>query len=162
MIARGLAIASALGGWLLLAPPLSAQSAGDGTGGALTVRSDVQEADSEAGVITARGNVQISYPARQLEGTAAQAQFYQNERRLVLRGDVYILQEGNSIRAETITYLIDEGRIVATPERQSQVESTYIVNETASGGDSAGATDSTPTAPDPTVPSLAPIPSGQN
>jgi len=44
-----------------------------------------------------------------------------------LSGNVYVLQEGNSLRAETITYLIDEGRFVAVPEGQQQVESIYIV-----------------------------------
>ncbi|ACK72131.1 OstA family protein [Gloeothece citriformis PCC 7424] len=98
-------------------------------GGALTVRSDIQEANSETGVITARGNVQFYYPARNIQGTAAQAQYFSRERRLVLSGDVYVLQEGNSMRAETMTYLIDEGRFIATPQPQQQVESIYIVQE---------------------------------
>ncbi|MDJ0647353.1 MAG: OstA family protein, partial [Xenococcaceae cyanobacterium MO_188.B19] len=34
------------------------------SGGSITIRSDIQEANSETGVITARGNVQINYPAR--------------------------------------------------------------------------------------------------
>ena len=96
---------------------------------ALTVRSDVQEANSETGVITARGNVYIDYPARNIQATASQAQYFSNERRLVLSGDVYVLQDGNSMRAETMTYLIDEGRFIATPETQQQVESIYIVEE---------------------------------
>ncbi|MBD2055570.1 hypothetical protein H6F88_05960 [Oculatella sp. FACHB-28] len=93
----------------------------------LTLRSDVQEANAVTGVVTARGNVQINYPARQIQATSAQAQYYSRERRIVLSGDVYVLQEGNSMRAETITYLVDEGRFVALPEDQRQVESIYIV-----------------------------------
>lgn len=96
---------------------------------ALTVRSDIQEANSETGVITARGNVQFYYPARQIQGTSAQAQYFSRERRLVLSGDVYVLQEGNSMRAEIMTYLIDEGRFIATPQPQQQVESIYLVQE---------------------------------
>ncbi|MDJ0600084.1 MAG: LptA/OstA family protein, partial [Crocosphaera sp.] len=92
----------------------------------LTVRSDIQEANSETGVVTARGNVQFFYPARQIQGTSAQAQYFSRERRLVLTGDVYVLQEGNSMRAETMTYLIDEGRFIATPESAQQVESIYL------------------------------------
>lgn len=98
-------------------------------GNALTVRSDIQEANSETGVITARGNVQFYYPARQIQGTAAQAQYFSRERRLVLTGNVYVLQEGNSMRAEIMTYLIDEGRFIATPESNQQVESIYLVTE---------------------------------
>jgi lipopolysaccharide export system protein LptA len=96
---------------------------------AITVRSDIQEANSETGVITARGNVQINYPSRQIQATSAQAQYFSRERRLVLSGNVYVLQQGNSMRAETMTYLIDEGRFIATPKNSSQVESVYLVPE---------------------------------
>ncbi|MEC4896330.1 MAG: LptA/OstA family protein [Oscillatoria sp. PMC 1051.18] len=104
-----------------------AQTAADGR--ALSVRSDIQEANSETGVITARGNVQVNYPARQIQATAAQAQYFSRERMLVLTGNVYVLQAGNSMRAETITYLVDEGRFVATPKDNRQVESIYIVTD---------------------------------
>jgi lipopolysaccharide export system protein LptA len=100
---------------------------GAGDGRALTIRSDVQEADRNAEVITARGNVQIDYPARQIQATAAQAQYFNRERRIVLSGNVYVLQQGNSLRGETITYLIDEGRFIALPRNNRQVESIYIV-----------------------------------
>lgn len=95
----------------------------------LTVRSDIQEANSETGVITARGNVYIKYPARDLQATSTQAQYFSRERRLVLTGNVYVLQEGNTMRAETMTYLIDEGRFIATPETKQQVESVYLVED---------------------------------
>lgn len=100
-----------------------------GDGRALTVRSDVQEANSQTGVVTARGNVQMDYPARQIQATAAQAQYFSRERRIVLSGNVYVLQQGNSLRGETITYLIDEGRFVALPRAQQQVESIYLVSD---------------------------------
>jgi lipopolysaccharide export system protein LptA len=96
---------------------------------ALTLRSDVQEANSVTGVITARGNVQINYPARQIQATSVQAQYYSRERRIVLTGDVFVLQNGNSLRGEVITYLIDEGRFVALPDTGQQVESIYIVDD---------------------------------
>ncbi|MCU0535377.1 MAG: ostA-like family protein [Hydrococcus sp. Prado102] len=105
-----------------------AQEARSG-GGAMTVRSDIQEANSQTGVITARGNVQINYPARKIQATSAQAQYFSRERRLVLSGNVYVLQEGNSMRAETMTYLVDEGRFIATPQANQQVESIYIVSD---------------------------------
>ena len=101
--------------------------------GSITIRSDSQEANSETGIITARGNVQINYPARKIQATAAQAQYYSRERRLVLNGNVFLIQAGNSMRAETMTYLIDEARFIATPKSNRQVESTYIVNEPVTG-----------------------------
>lgn len=110
--------------------------AGNRRGGSLTVRSDIQEADARTGIITARGNVQLNYPARGIQATAAQAQYFSRERRIILSGQVFILQEGNTIRGETVTYLIDEGRFIALPENQGQVESIYIVP--ASQEDAAG------------------------
>ena len=107
-------------------PQLGAQSPQPGS---ITLKSDVQESNAETGIITARGNVKIDYPARQIQATAAQAQYYSRERRLVLTGNVYVIQEGNSMRAETMTYLIDEGRFIATPQSDRQVESTYIITE---------------------------------
>jgi lipopolysaccharide export system protein LptA len=130
---------------IALFPPFPAAQAQVVEGGrALTVRSDIQEANSETGVITARGNVQINYPARQIQATSAQAQYFSRERRLVLSGNVYVLQEGNSIRAETVTYLVDEGRFVAIPKDARQVESIYIVSDPASPAE--------PTAPQPKLP----------
>ncbi len=126
------------------------QTSGDSR--ALTVRADVQEANSQTGVVTARGNVQLYYPGRQIQATAAQAQYFSRERRMVLNGDVYILQQGNSIRGETVTYLIDEGRFIATPKADSQVESIYIV---------ADPNVSTQQSPAPTIPTLNPKPASE-
>lgn len=97
--------------------------------GAITLNSDVQESNSKTGIITARGNVKINYPARQIQATAVQAQYFSRERRLILTGNVYVIQEGNSIRAETMTYLLDEGRFLAIPQSDRQVESTYIITD---------------------------------
>jgi lipopolysaccharide export system protein LptA len=96
---------------------------------ALTLRADIQQANAKTGIVTASGNVQLSYPARQIQATANSAQYYSRERRIVLSGDVYVLQNGSSIRAATITYLIDEGRFVALPQNQKQVEATILIPE---------------------------------
>jgi lipopolysaccharide export system protein LptA len=96
---------------------------------ALTLRADVQQANAKTGVVTASGNVQLSYPARQIQATANVAQYYSRERRIVLSGNVYVLQAGSSLKAETITYLVDEGRFVALPQSQQQVESTILIPE---------------------------------
>jgi lipopolysaccharide export system protein LptA len=106
----------------------------------LTLRANSTEANAKTGVVVARGNVQINYPARQIQATSAQAVYYSKERRIVLTGDVYVLQQGNSLRGETITYLVDEGRFVAVPQANRQVEAVYLVND----------------APAPTAPAPAP------
>lgn len=107
--------------------PLSIQAQSALGSGSITLKSDIQESNSKTGIITARGNVQINYPARKIQATAAQAQYYSRERRLILTGNVYVIQEGNSMRAESLTYLVDEGRFIATPQSDRQVESTYII-----------------------------------
>lgn len=124
-----LALATAISTVVLILPGAKLYAQTPTTGGAITLRSDVQESNSETGIITAKGNVKINYPARGIQATAAQAQYYSRERRLILTGNVYVLQQGNSMRAETMTYLIDEGRFIATPKSDRQVESTYIVQD---------------------------------
>ncbi|WP_016952088.1 LptA/OstA family protein [Anabaena sp. PCC 7108] len=120
----------------------TAQSAGNRP---LTIRSDVQEYDAKTQVITARGNVQMLYPARQLQATSAQAQYFSKERRIDFSGNVYILQQGNnSIRAEKVTYLIDEGRFIALPQSNRQVESVYMVDDTNVNGQPAKPAPKTP------------------
>lgn len=122
----------------------------------MTVRSDIQEANSQTGVVTARGNVQVYYPARKMQATAAQAQYYSRERRLVLSGNVYVLQEGNSMRAETMTYLVDEGRFVANPQANQQVESIYLVEENQAA-DNTGGKSNPAVATDDGLPALPPL-----
>lgn len=110
----------------LLAPrPALAQAPAAST--PLTLRANTTEANAKTGVVVAKGNVQINYPARQIQATSAQAIYYSNERRIVLQGDVYVLQQGNSLRGETITYLVDEGRFVALPQPNKQVEAVYLI-----------------------------------
>jgi len=95
---------------------------------ALTIRADVQEANSITGVVTATGNVKMTYPARQIDAIAEQAQYFSKEQRVVLTGNVIVTQEGvNSIKAQTITYLVSEGKFLASPPNNQQVESIYIV-----------------------------------
>ncbi|QSJ18433.1 OstA family protein [Nostoc sp. UHCC 0702] len=131
-----------------IAFPMQVQTATAQTSGEnrpLTIRSDVQEYDAKTQVITARGNVQMLYPARQLQATSAQAQYFSKERRIDFTGNVYILQQGgNSIRAEKVTYLIDEGRFVALPQSNRQVESIYMVEESDDSGQAATPPPKTP------------------
>lgn len=109
---------------------------------ALTIRADVQEANSRTGVITAKGNVRMNYPARNINATSAQAQYFSKERRIVLSGNVVVIQQGNRIKAETITYLVDEGKFEALPEANRQVESVYVVPD--DGVATTAATSATP------------------
>lgn len=111
----------------LTPPTIEAARAQSSAGRALTIRAEIQQANANTGIVTAKGNVQLSYPARQIQATADQAQYFSRERRIVLSGDVYVLQQGNSLRAATITYLIDEGRFVALPQAKQQVESIFLV-----------------------------------
>jgi len=132
-----------------IAFPIQLQSATAQTSGQqgrpLQIKSDIQEYDAKTQVVTARGNVQMFYPARQIQATAAQAQYFSKERRIDFSGNVYILQQGaNSIRADKVTYLIDEGRFVALPQNNRQVESIYLVNDANVNAPSAAPAPKTP------------------
>lgn len=90
--------------------------------GLVTIESDRQQADQATGVVTATGNVRILYPDQQVVVTARQAQFFSRENRLVLSGEVDIVQEGgNLLRAERVVYLVDSERLTAIPEQGQQV-----------------------------------------
>lgn len=98
------------------------------TTGMVSIESDSQRADSVTGVITATGNVRIVYPDRRLVVTARQAQYFSSEERLVLTGDVDIIQaDGHAIRAERVTYDVLRERLLASPKLGSQVLSTFRV-----------------------------------
>jgi lipopolysaccharide export system protein LptA len=116
----------------LVAQRLVAQAPRATTPQALTMDADTQEANSKTGVVTARGNVRLNFPARRIQATAAQAQYFSREGRIVLTGNVYVIQSGgNSMRGEVITYLVNEGRFVALPRQSQQVRSVYMVNDDA-------------------------------
>ncbi|MGF1938116.1 MAG: LptA/OstA family protein [Nostoc sp. ChiQUE02] len=137
--------AALLGGFAFPTQMQTATAQTSGGNRPLTIRADVQEYDAKSQVITARGNVQMLYPSRQLQATSAQAQYFSKERRIDFTGNVYILQQGgNSIRAEKVTYLIDEGRFVALPQSNRQVESIYMVEESDNNGQSATPAPQTP------------------
>lgn len=95
----------------------------------VSIESDVQRADNLTGVVTASGNVRIVYADRRVVATARQAQYFSREGRLVLSGDVDVIQaEGPSLRAERITYLVDQQRLVAEPPDGQQVLSTFPIS----------------------------------
>ncbi|MBW0174759.1 MAG: hypothetical protein KXJ50_13785 [Vulcanococcus sp.] len=111
-------------------PPAQAQPARVSTG-LVTIESDQQRADQLTGVITATGNVRIVYPDERVVATARQAQYFSKEHRVVLSGDVDIVQEGgNLIRAERVVYLVDGERLIAIPPAGEQVFSRVRIQQT--------------------------------
>lgn len=96
--------------------------------GVVSIESDVQRADNLTGVVTATGNVRIIYADRGVVATARQAQYFSREGRVVLSGDVDVIQtDGPSLRAERITYLVDQQRVVAEPTAGQQVYSSFPI-----------------------------------
>lgn len=90
----------------------------------ITVESDLQQADNTTGVVTATGNVKVSYPEKKLIATSRQAQYYTKEGRIVLSGDVDVVQEGgNRLRAQRVVYLVTSDRLIADPAAGEQVKS---------------------------------------
>lgn len=92
--------------------------------GLVTIESDIQKADNGTGVITASGNVRMIYSDRGVVATSRQAQYFSREGRVVLSGDVEVVQEGgNRLLADRVVYLVEEERLVALPEQGQQVTS---------------------------------------
>ena len=97
-------------------------------GGLISIESDSQSADNVTGVVTASGNVKIEYPSRGMVATSRQAQYFTREGRIVLSGDVDLIQEdGSRLRAERVTYNLDDERALALPAEGYQVRSTLLI-----------------------------------
>ena len=112
---------------LLSGPAVEAEPSG-----LVTVESDLQQADNVTGVVTATGNVKISYPPKQVQAWARQAQYFTKVERIVLVGDVEVIQEGgNRLEAERVTYLVLEDRLIADPAAADQVLSKFKLERTA-------------------------------
>lgn len=115
-------VASGLIGW----QPVQAQS------GLVTIESDQQISDNTNGVVTALGNVRLMHQERGVVATSRQAQYFTKEARIVLSGDVDVSQtDGTSIRAERLTYLLDQDRAVAQPADGEQVFSQWRLQQPA-------------------------------
>lgn len=90
----------------------------------ITVESDLQQADNTTGVVTASGNVRILYPDKKLTATARQAQYFTKEGRIVLNGDVDVIQDGgNRLKAQRVIYFVASDRLIADPPAGEQVKS---------------------------------------
>ena len=121
---RGLLLALPL--LTVLWPLVAAQAQQTADAGVITIESDLQSADNGTGVITASGNVRLVHTGRGLVATSRQAQYFTEEDRIVLSGDVDVIQaDGNQLRADRFTYLLDEGRAIASPVPGQQVFSQW-------------------------------------
>lgn len=119
--------------------PTQAQQTADA--GVITIESDLQSADNSTGVITASGNVRLVHADRGLVATSRQAQYFTEEERIVLSGDVDVIQtDGNLLRADRFTYLLEEGRAIARPEPGQQVFSQWTLQPSQPLVDSASET----------------------
>lgn len=117
-----------------LTPRPAAASAVTPMTGLVTIESDRQVADNGTGVVTATGNVRILYPDRRVVATARQAQYFTREGRVVLSGDVEVVQsDGHRLQAEQLVYLVQQERLVALPLSGQQVTSRYSLAAPASG-----------------------------
>lgn len=99
------------------------------TSGLVTIESDRQMADNSTGIVTASGNVRIVYPDQRVVATARQAQYFSREGRVVLSGEVTVVQDdGHSLQAEQLVYLVNQERLEARPAAGQQVTSRYTLS----------------------------------
>ena len=130
--------------WLLLLPSLTVGSmllpipvpvhAQQPNPNGLSIEAVTQEVNSKTEVLTARGDVQLRYPSRNIQARANLAQYFIKQKRILLTGNVVIVHQGNTLAGENVTYLIDEGRFIANPKPKQQVRSNYIVPEQGGKG----------------------------
>lgn len=114
---------------LSLLPPAAAQQV-DPAGGMVTIESDRQQADNRTGVLTATGNVRITYPDRRMVATSRQAQYFSREGVLVLTGDVDVIDaDGQRLRGERVVYRVDSERLQADPQAGRQVFSRFRLQQ---------------------------------
>ena len=96
--------------------------------GLITIESDQQAADNVTGVITASGNVRLVHDLRGVVATSRQAQYFTKESRIVLSGDVDVVQnDGNLLQADRVIYLLEDERAIATPVEGAQVFSRWTL-----------------------------------
>jgi lipopolysaccharide export system protein LptA len=108
--------------------------------GLITIESDQQTADNSIGVVTAQGNVRLVHVDRGIVATSRQARYFMKEERIILSGDVDIVQKnGDLLQADRIVYSLLDERALATPSENEQVFSQWSFG--------ADADDSTPVIP---------------
>ena len=94
--------------------------------GLITIESDQQTADNSIGIVTAQGNVRLIHIDRGVVATSRQAQYFIKEERIVLSGDVDIVQKnGDLLQADRIVYSLVDERALATPSENEQVFSQW-------------------------------------
>jgi lipopolysaccharide export system protein LptA len=116
--------------------------------GQVTIESDRQQADNVTGIITATGNVRIVYPDRRVVATSRQAQYFTREGMILLSGDVDVIQaDGNLLRADRVTYLVEQERALAQPLEGQQVFSKLLIQTKPQIQPSPGPQQQPPTLP---------------
>jgi lipopolysaccharide export system protein LptA len=94
--------------------------------GLITIESDQQTSDNSIGVVTAQGNVRLVHVDRGIVATGRQAQYFMKEERIVLSGEVDIVQKnGDLLQADRIVYSLVDERALATPSENEQVFSQW-------------------------------------
>jgi len=115
-----------------------AQAAAPSSTGLVTIESDRQQADNQTGIVTATGNVRITYPDKGMVATSRQAQYFSKEGQLILTGDVDVIDaDGQSIQAEKLTYQLDSERLLAEPPDGQQVRSRLRIQPSTDGSSDA-------------------------
>ena len=122
-----------------------AQAAAPSSTGLVTIESDRQQADNQTGIVTATGNVRITYPDKGMVATSRQAQYFSKEGQLILTGDVDVVDaDGQFIQAEQLTYQLDSERLLAEPPDGQQVKSRLRIQPSTDGSAEAKTLPSAP------------------
>jgi lipopolysaccharide export system protein LptA len=106
-------------GGILTVPihPIAVQAQQPTNSQEISIQSDTQVANPEQTVVTARGNVRLRYPARQLQAKANFARYDIKQKRILLTGHVSIVHQGHVLESESTIYSIDGDKFISSPHR---------------------------------------------
>jgi lipopolysaccharide export system protein LptA len=102
----------ALGAIFLSFSALEINPAQSSTPPQITLRSDIQEENTQTNIITARGNVLFDYPDAQIRGLSEEAQYLKEKQIVILIGNVRLLQRGEEFKGEKFTCAIAQKNCV--------------------------------------------------
>ena len=97
------------------------------------IESDIQRSLDISSSFLATGNVKFSFSEKDIKGTSEMAKFLSQDRLLFMQGNVRVENnDGSTLYAEKLFFLIDNDQLIANPNLNNQVELRIILdrNET--------------------------------
>ena len=83
------------------------------------IESDIQFTDSQSGVFTAKGNVNINFPLKNIFAKSDHLKYYNTDKTLLLKGNVTLIREGiNTLNANQVVYSLEDDKLLTDSKNQ--------------------------------------------